>query len=59
MLSRSKVPKCSKFTVTEIRKNPVNFFCDIARASTLAPEIILPTEVPLQKVSYPVETTIP
>ena len=59
MLSRSKVPKCRKFTVTDIRKKPVNFFYGIARASILAPEIVLLTEVPLQKVSFPVETIIP
>ena len=38
-------------------KKSSELFCDIARASSFLP--ILPTEVPLQKVSFPVETTIP
>ena len=58
MLPRSKAPKRSKFSVTDIRDKPVNYFCGAKRASTIAPKIILPTEVPLKKVSIPVETII-
>ena len=52
MLPASKAPKCSKIKVTDIREKPVDFFHSNARKSTLAPEIILITEVPVQKFSF-------
>ena len=51
-LPRSEAPNCSKFMVTDIREKPVEFFYDTARVSTLAPEIILLTEVSLQKFPF-------
>ena len=43
MLSRSKAAKPRKFIVTNMQEKLVDFFCGIARASILAPEIILQT----------------
>ena len=52
MFSRRKAPKYSKFSVTNAGKKTVDFSYGTARASTLAPEIILPTSVPLQKFLF-------
>ena len=52
MLLRSKAPKCSKFKVTDIQVKPEDYFYDTAQASSLAPEIILLTEVPLHKFPF-------
>ena len=49
MLSCSEEPKTQQITVTDMREKPVDFFNDIAQASTLAPV----------KVSVPVESVIP
>ena len=51
-LSHSKTPKCNKFSVTDIQENPLKFFHGTARAPTLAPEIILLTQVLLQKFLF-------
>ena len=39
----AKNPKHNKLAVTDIREKPVDFFNNTARASTLAPAIILRT----------------
>ena len=39
----AKHPKHSKFTITDIREKPVDFFRCMTRASTLALTIFLPT----------------
>ena len=52
MLSCSKAPKQSKFSVTDIREKPVDFYNGTARTSTLAPAITLLTWVPLQKFRF-------
>ena len=59
MLPRSKAPKRSKFSVTNIRENPVVFFYSTALASTFAPEIIFISLGSSAKVSVPVESIIP
>ena len=52
IFSRSKTSKCSKHRVTDIQEKPVDFFYVTAWMSTLAPKIILLTEVPLQWFSF-------
>ena len=47
-----KHPKHSKFAITNIRENPVNFFYCSTRSSTLFSAKILQTQVPLQKFPF-------
>ena len=44
--------KIQQISVTNIQEKPVNFPYSTTRASTLAPEIILLTQVPLQKFPF-------
>ena len=51
MFSHSKAHKHSKFSITNIREKAVDFY-GTTRASALASEIILLTQVPLQKFPF-------
>ena len=57
-MSHSKAPKSSKFSITNIREKPVDFFYSTERALTLAPEIIFTNLGSFAKVSVPVKSTI-
>ena len=50
--SAAKHTKHNKLAVTDIREKPKDILNDTARASTLAPAIILQPLVPLQKFSF-------
>ena len=52
MLSRSKTPKAQQVAIADMREKPVDFYNVTTQASTLAPEIILPTQVILQKFPF-------
>ena len=52
ILSRSNAPKTQQIAITDMREKPVKFLNSSARASTLAPAIILLPLVPSQKFSF-------
>ena len=52
MLSRSKTLKAQQVAIADMREKPVDFYNVTAQASTLAPKIILPTQVILQKFLF-------